>query len=276
MQARLAAGNYRRAGVFDEVMAKPTRLGLAALAALALLATAAAPAAAKPKHIRGIDVSRFQGHIAWKQVGKTKLRFAFIQASRGSGTDCLVAPDQCGADPYYRRNYRKARAERLRVGAYHRAFASDPGTEIDGIEGAKLDARAEANLFAATVGRLRGRDLRPVLDLETPFTGLNAEELNAWIRAWLARVERKLGASPIIYTNNSSWQATGDTTAFALDGHPLWVANFDVRSPLVPARNWAGRGWAIWQFTSSARVRGITGNVDKNKLARGFGRIKVR
>lgn len=236
---------------------------------------APAPATAKPKHIRGIDVSRFQGQIAWKQVGQTKLKFAFIQASRGSGGDCIVVPEECGADGFYLRNYKKARAEGLRVGAYHRAFASGPGTGAEGIEGAKLDARTEADLFAATVGQLRGRDLRPVLDLETPFTGMNEAELNAWVKAWLARVERKLGSSPIIYTNASSWLATGDTTAFALDGHPLWVANFDVPSPLVPAQNWAGKGWTIWQYTSSGRVRGIAGNVDKNKLARGFGRIKA-
>lgn len=246
---------------------------LTALLALALLP--AAPAAAKPKHIRGIDVSRFQGHIAWRQVGKTQLRFAFVQASRGSGADCLVVPDQCGPDPYYLRNYKLARGEGLRVGAYHRAFASDPGTEVDGIASAKLDARAEANVFADTVGQLRGRDLLPVLDLETPFTGLDELELRAWVKAWLARVERRLGARPIIYTNNSSWQATGDTTRFALAGHPLWVANFDVPSPLVPADDWAGQSWTIWQYTSSGGVPGIAGNVDKNKLARGFGRIEA-
>lgn len=255
-------------------MGNARRLLVAAIAATLL---AAAPAAsAKPKHVRGIDVSRFQGQIAWKQVGQTKLKFAFIQASRGSGADCLVVPEECGADPYYLRNYKRARAEGLRVGAYHRAFASDASAKLAGVEGAKRDARAEADLFAAKVGQLRDRDLRPVLDLEAPFAGLNEVELKAWIRAWLARVERKLGSSPIIYTNDSSWQATGDTTAFAHGGHPLWVANWGVPSPLVPAQNWAGKGWSIWQYTSSGHVRGITGNVDMNRLARGFGRIKAR
>jgi lysozyme len=245
------------------------RSTLAAAAACAALLAPAATAGATP-HIRGIDVSRFQGHIAWKQVGKTQTRFAFIQASRGNGTDCSVAPDQCGADPTYLRNYKAARAEGIRVGPYHRAFAS--GRTIDG---AKEDAREEANLFIATVGQLRGKDLLPVLDVETPFRGLGEEELRAWIRAWVNRVDRKLGYKPIIYTNHSSWQATGDTTGFALEGHPLWVANFDVPKPLVPAANWAGKGWSIWQYTSSGHVRGVQGAVDKNKLAAGFGRISV-
>lgn len=239
------------------------------LTALALAAVGAA--AADARSIRGIDVSRFQERIAWKQVGQTGIEFAFVQASRGSGDDCLVVPEQCAADPFYERNYKGARAQGIKVGAYHRAFASGPG-----IEGAQEDAREEANVFIASVGKLRGRDLLPVLDVETPFSHLDAETLQVWIRAWLNRVERKLGVKSIIYTNNSSWQATGNTTDFALAGYPLWVANFDVPRPLVPAQDWAGEGWSIWQYTSSGSVRGISGAVDKNRLAKGFGRIDVR
>ena len=104
---------------------------------------------------------------------------------------------------------------------------------------------------------------------------MTEESLVAWVRAWLARVEKKLNAQPIIYTNLSSWQATGGTTEFAAAGHPLWVANFDVKEPAVPAENWAGRGWAIWQYTSTGHVRGIDGNVDKNRLADGLGPISA-
>ncbi len=90
------------------------------------------------------------------------------------------------------------------------------------------------------------------------------------------RVEKKLGVKPIIYTNASSWSATGDTTSFAADGYPLWVANFDVDRPLVPASNWGGKSWTIWQYTSSGRVRGIDGNVDRNRLRKGFGKLNAR
>lgn len=245
-------------------------LVLLVLAALLVALLVPVEAPAKPR-LRGIDVSRFQERIAWKQVGDTQIRFAFVQASRGSGDDCLVVPERCGADEFYERNYRGARANGIRVGAYHRAFASggDP-------QGAKEDAREEANLFVSQVGMVRGRDLRPALDVETPFTDLDERSLRVWVRAWLNRVERKLGVVPIIYTNDSSWQATGDTTAFALAGHPLWVANFDVPRPAVPAQDWGGRSWTIWQYTSSGSVRGIEGAVDKNRLRRGFGKIRSR
>jgi lysozyme len=243
---------------------------VAALALCLIQATAPARAGAT-KQVRGIDVSRFQEHIAWKQVGVTPIGFAFVQASRGSGADCLVVPERCGADEFYERNYKDARANGIRVGAYHRAFPSGAG-----IEGAKADAREEANLFIATVGTLRPRDLLPALDIEAPFPGMDEVSLRAWISAWLNRVEKKLGRRAIIYTNDSSWLQTGDTTSFALEGHPLWIANYGVPHPLVPAGDWAGMGWSIWQFTSSGHVRGIEGHVDKNRLSNGFRDIGVR
>jgi GH25 family lysozyme M1 (1,4-beta-N-acetylmuramidase) len=249
----------------------PCACALAFALICACLLAIAAPAPAEAQKIRGIDVSRFQGTIDWEQVGTTKIAFAWIQASRGSGGDCLVVPDQCGPDPFYKANLAGARANGVRAGAYHRAFASG-GTR----KRARADARREANLFVRTVGRLRNRDLLPVLDVETPFTRLNAKRLRLWIRTWTGTVNRKLGARSVIYTNHSSWQATGDARGFARRGHLLWVANYNVSKPLVPAGNWNGRGWKVWQFTSTGSVRGISGNVDKNRLKGGLAGITYR
>lgn len=224
---------------------------------LAVLLVPATGQAAK----RGIDVSRFQGDINWQRVGKTKVKFAFIQATRGSGRDCLVAPEHCGPDPYYLSNMEGARAQGIKVGAYHRAFASGRTRKA-----AKRDAIKEARVFARTVGKVKRRDLLPVLDIETPFTALSDKRLRLWINVWLKRVERRLNARPMIYTNHSSWQATNDTRRFARHGYRLWVANFNVKSPLVPARNWANYGYSVWQFTSTGSVKGIRGHVDKNRL----------
>ena len=250
----------------------------AVIALLAGLALCAAPALTRPdtghaKKTLGIDVSRFQGKIKWKPAAK-KVSFAFIQASRGSGADCAVAPDRCGADEYYLRNLAKTRAKGIKAGPYHRMFANgETLTEV------VADATLEADLFISMVaqgGGLRSGDLRPALDVETPFGGLNATELRAWIGTWTDRVEGALGAKPVIYTNNSSWQATGNTTDFALAGHPLWVAHWGVPAPLVPASSWGGNSWSVWQYSSSGHVKGITGRVDLNRLAAtGFGPISV-
>lgn len=234
-----------------------------ALAAAVLFATA--PERAEAKELRGIDVSRFQGTINWQKVSETNVSFAYLQASRGDGSDCLVAPDDCGADGYYASNYLGAHAWGIPVGAYHRAFASGRTRHQ-----ARRDARAEARLFARQVVGVAPGDLIPVLDVETPFTNLDPVRLRLWIRTWMRMVRERLDVTPIIYTNNSSWQATGNTTRFATRGHPLWVANYGVSEPLVPAFDWGGLGWTIWQYTSSGHVRGIAGSVDENRLAGGL------
>jgi lysozyme len=236
----------------------------------ALLAAAPAPAAAKPGRL-GIDVSRFNGAIDWVQVADAGVQFAFVAAGRGNGTDCAVKPNSCGADPNYAANYAGARAAGVRVGAYHRAFIAAASREE-----LLADARAEADVFVANVGALRPGDLRPALDVETPFEVTGPGELRLWIRKWLKRVGARLGVRPIVYTNSTSWAATGSTVEFAKAGHPLWVANWGVRKPIVPAEDWAGRGWWIWQFTSSGSVPGILGRVDMNKLRVRFSLLSVR
>jgi GH25 family lysozyme M1 (1,4-beta-N-acetylmuramidase) len=234
-------------------------------AAVAALALGAGPAEAA--RLQGIDVSRFDGVIDWQQVGADGIRFAFVQASRGAGDDCAVKPHRCGRDGLYDANYANANDSGVRVGAYHRAFVTGRGRAT-----LRDDAQAEAEVFIDRVGRLHPGDLRPALDFETPFADVKAEQLRLWARVWLRRVKAALGVKPIIYTNTSSWAATGDTTEFALDGHDLWVANWGVRRPAVPAGDWAGEGWSVWQYTSDGSVAGIHGRVDRDVL-RG-GRLK--
>ena len=250
------------------------RLWRTALAAvvpgLIALAIVPAPAVAGTRAV-GIDVSRFQRTIDWPSVAGAGIRFAFVQASRGNGADCLTRPTECGADPYFATNRVAAKSVGVRVGAYHRAFASG-GTP----EAARADAVTEADLFIASVGALESGELIPVIDVETPFSGMTASTLRTWVRVWVKRVNRRLGRKPMIYTNATSWSATGNTTEFAKAKYPLWVAEWGVSRPTVPARNWAGRGYSVWQYTSSGHVPGISGRVDMNRLGKGLAKITVR
>ena len=58
--------------------------------------------------------------------------------------------------------------------------------------------------------------------------------------------------------DGASWNTcTGASTAFGANA--LWVAAYGVSSPPLPA-GWAS--WTFWQYTSSATIPGIAGNVD--------------
>jgi GH25 family lysozyme M1 (1,4-beta-N-acetylmuramidase) len=249
------------------------RFRLLALTAIIVAATECAgpPQANAGTKAIGIDVSRFQGVIDWNAVAGSGIRFAFVQASRGNGLDCTVRPDQCGVDPYFATNRLSAKAAGIRVGAYHRAFAAG-GT----IAAARADALAEADLFIAQVASLQAGELIPVIDVETPFTGMTAATLRTWVRVWVKRVRKRLGRKPMIYTNASSWSATGNTTEFAKAKYPLWVAEWGVSKPTVPANNWARRGYSVWQYTNAGKVPGITGRVDMDRLGKRLGKITVR
>lgn len=238
----------------------------AALALIAIVSVcASAPAGAVAQRIPGIDVSRFQEEIDWEAVAADGVEFAFVQASRGSGRDCSVVPDLCGADGYYDVNYAEARAAGVRVGPYHRAFVGGHGRRA-----IQANAKAEAKVFITEVGELTDTDLRPALDLEHPFSDLKPAELRIWTRAWLKRVRTAYGVKPIIYTNVSSWNSLGNPLSFAKQNYPLWVANWNVSAPLMPASNWAGRSWRVWQHSSSGKVDGISGRVDLNWLRGGY------
>lgn len=211
---------------------------------VASFAAAPLPTAATDAHLEGIDVSRWQGEPKWAKVKAAGIRFVIAKATQGNG---LV-------DPQYARNRKRLRAVGIPFSAYHYA---DPQAGVG-------DAVAEADHFVSTA-RLDGRNLLPVLDLER-HNDLSAEQLAEWAKAWLARVEQRLGVKAVIYTKSSFWvQHMDDTRWFADNGHQLWIAHWNVASPSVPAANWGGRGWVLWQHAVQPGLDGIKGKVDRNR-----------
>jgi hypothetical protein len=169
-----------------------------------------------------------------------------MRADRGADYD----------DPTYAPNLAGATSAGVIVGAYHRATPS--GSPLD-------DAVQEADHFLATARNAAG-DLLPVLDIEETG-GLTPAQLQGWVRAWVARVRQQLGVRTMLYASPYFWRvAMGDTTWFAEHGYPLWIAHWGVSDPSMPADGWSGRGWTVWQWTSTGAVPGIATNVDRDLL----------
>ncbi len=193
---------------------------------------------AKMKTIQGIDVSRWQQEIDWQRVARAGTRFAFIKATEGG--DHL--------DPKFRENWREAKAAGIPRGAYHFVFWCRP-------------ARDQIRWFFQNVPREAGA-LPPVLDVEwnnhsrCPRT--TPERARAKMREMLAAFERHYGKKPIIYTDiNFHADVLEGTTEF--DDYPFWI-----RSTARPEKRYENRPWEFWQFTTTGRVPGIVGDVDRN------------
>jgi GH25 family lysozyme M1 (1,4-beta-N-acetylmuramidase) len=197
-------------------------------------------------YMEGIDVSHWQNTIDWVKVAGAGKKFAFLKATES--TDFL--------DNMYATNRAKAKANGIRVGAYH--FAR-PGTNSN-------DAVNEANWFIKNAGPVSG-ELLPVLDLEVTG-GLTDSQLETWTKAFMDRVYTLTGVRGAIYVSPSFWSNNvGNSTKIAAGGYKvLWIAHWTTGStPTTPANNWNGNGWTFWQYTSSGTVAGIDGRVDLNR-----------
>lgn len=187
-------------------------------------------------HIHGIDVSRYQSTIDWEEVSamyikEVRIHFSFIKATEGSD----------GADPKFKRNWRKAKDVGIRRGAYH--FFNP-----------YKDGLSQARNFIETV-KLQSGDLPPVLDIEVAGT-VSKAILQQRLLVWLTAVEKQYGIKPIIYTGADFYEKN---LAGKFDAYPLWVAHY-----LVKDKPRVQRNWSFWQHSESGHVNGINGYVDFN------------
>ena len=215
--------------------------GLASVVVLVAVAALAAPpleVRAQTAILQGIDVSSWQGpSIDWPAVAGSGISFTYIRA--GDGTY---------ADPDFLTNWRRAQAAGITPGAY---LFYEPSQ----------DPIAQANLLIQQLQSvaMRGGDLVPVIDVET--TGNEpASTIVARLQITVQMLRSSTGALPTIYTAPSWWDGNVGSSAFTAD--PLWVANWFVSNPSVPAQDWGGNGWRVWQYSDNGSVPGVPGRVD--------------
>jgi lysozyme len=192
-------------------------------------------------------------------VAASGRQFAFIKATQGD----------YNKQSTFAANWANAGAAGLLRSAYH---FFDP--TIDGV--------AQANWFLATAGSGMGsNDLPPMLDIECPISasqststssGPNCEytgnsgwvataTMQARIFDWLSTVEAATGRKPIIYSY-PSWFPDVMFSDARLTAYPLFIATYSTCAS-VPAP-WTSA--VFWQYSASATVPGIAGNVDVDRF----------
>ncbi|OYU50343.1 MAG: glycoside hydrolase [Rhizobiales bacterium PAR1] len=192
--------------------------------------------------IHGIDISKWQGDIDWAEVKRAGTAFVYMKATEGG--DHL--------DERFKANWEGARAAGLPRGAYHFMFWC-------------RSAEEQASWFKQNVPR-DADALPPVLDVEwnghskTCPKRIDPELARQKIAIMLKAMTEHTGKKPVIYTDIPFH-------ADVLEGHSI-DNDFWLRSVAAePHEKYNARGWKIWQFTTTGRVPGIKGAVDRNAYA---------
>lgn len=191
--------------------------------------------------IHGIDVSKWQGKIDWAAVRSAGTKFAFIKATEGGDH----------IDERFQENWYGAKAAGVPRGAYHFVFWCRPAHE-------------QAEWFRRNIPKDPDA-LPPVLDLE--WNGhsrlcprkLPREQALEKIRLMLRELEEHTGRRPIIYTDITFHKDIFEGSR-EFDDYAFWIRSVAAE----PQERYVERPWTFWQYTTTGRVPGVSGDVDRN------------
>jgi GH25 family lysozyme M1 (1,4-beta-N-acetylmuramidase) len=183
----------------------------------------------------GIDVSKWQGSIDWKQASSA-VSFAIIRAGfRGSNGGISV-------DSYAGTNIKNAKANGVKVGLY---FYSRAVNEVQAVE--------EASVAVSIAKQYGGISLPIYIDMEADNQkSLSTAQRDAIVLAF-CRTVKNAGYQAGVYANKN-W-LTNYLTPSSYSGYSIWCAQYN------SSCTYGGR-YDIWQYSSKGSIPGIKGNVD--------------
>ena len=184
----------------------------------------------------GIDVSSWQTEIDWNRVKHAGIDFAMIRSGYGRGGAEQV-------NNQFHNHVEGAQNAGIETGVYHYSYAVSPE-----------DAVTEANFC---LGIIKGYTFSYpiVFDIEdASIAKLSRREKTDICKAFCNRME-EAGYYAMIYCN-PNWLENHLFKDELLPNYDLWLAEWGCSEPSYPC--------GMWQYTSSGKVEGIDGNVDKN------------
>lgn len=184
-----------------------------------------------------IDVSEHQGEINWEQVKTSAAAGAIIRCGFG---DDIASQD----DRQWKRNANECVRLGIPFGVYIYSYAA-------GMAQAESEARHVLRC-------IKGLKLSyPVyLDLEEPGTQAGAVKRAGRFGKIIAEAGYWCG----IYANLNWW----DSYLTGLDQYTKWVAQYNHQC------DYAGSNKDMWQYTSTGKIAGISGDVDMSECYRDF------
>ena len=189
-----------------------------------------------------IDVSTWNGNIDWDKVYKSGVRYAMIRSSFG-----IENPNQI--DNKFVRNIENAIKVGIKCGIYHYSYARSVA-----------EAKKEADFCLKTIKNYK-IDLPVAFDIEdSSQTNLGKDTLTSIVIAFCDRI-KSAGYRPMLYCN-PNWLCNYLHKDKLINKYDIWLANWGVSAPSYNC--------AIWQYSESGSVPGVSGSVDMNWIFKDY------
>ena len=187
--------------------------------------------------IKGIDVSEFQGNIDWNKVKSDGIKFAILRV--GFGMDIKSQDDKC-----IERNISECERLGIPFGVYLFSYANTL---------TKASSEAEHTLRIVAGHKV---PMGVWYDIEDSKTSGSVDKsyLTQIIDKYCSII-KEAGYDVGIYAN-LNW-LENKIEKYVQDKYKVWVAQY------YKECQYEGK-YLIWQYTSSGKVNGISGNVDMN------------
>lgn len=202
-----------------------------------------------------MDVSRWQGSIDWDKVKASGKVDGVMLKTVSTNRKLSNRKDGLYIDPTFERNYSECKRLGIPVGVYYYTYATD-----------KQMAYAElALLKTALTGKTF--ELPISVDVEdNKIKKLSTQELTDLVAYALGTIER-WGFYALLYVGLYFAQTELYMGGAALRKYDVWLAAYRNAKPTP------GWSFGMWQYTSTARVPGVSGNVDMSHAYKDYAKI---
>lgn len=198
------------------------------------------------KHVHGIDLSHYQGNVAWSTIGENrKMAYVYIKATEGGDN----------VDNKYAENLRKAKASGLKVGSYH---FFRPKTSL----------QKQFDNFTAQC-KAEDQDLIPMIDIETK-AGLADSVFRDSLMTFLVMIEEHYRQKPLLYTGANFYDKY--LSGGLIDEYKIMIAQYTDYEPTLCDE----RSITLWQYTGKGSIGGVKGHVDKSRFMGNHGLREIR
>jgi GH25 family lysozyme M1 (1,4-beta-N-acetylmuramidase) len=209
-----------------------------------------------------MDVSRWQGRINWDKVKASGLVSGIMLRALGNSAE--DAPSKPYIDPTFERNYAECHRLGIPCGVYY--YCKATGTE---------EADAELALLRKV---LTGKTVQlPVaVDIEDTYVQapLDKQTLTDIAAHALGTVER-WGFYALLYVGLNFAQRELYMGGAALRKYDVWLAKYprDKSKTKPDDKPKTDFSFGMWQYTSTASVPGVSGNVDLSHAYKDYAKI---